>query len=87
MKLLIVSLGVLGLATAALAQGSPVSPPANAPGQSSNQGSPAQANSGPGATGTVATEGTGAGTISNNAAGAGNAAMPERANPTVGSTR
>ena len=45
-------------------------------------GGPNAANSGPGATGTIRTEGTGAGSISNNPAGAGNAQQPSRASST-----
>ncbi len=47
-----------------------------------NPGGPGVANSGPGATGTMRTEGTGAGSVSNNPAGAGNAQQPSRANST-----
>lgn len=90
-KMMIVA-GALAVALPAGAQTSvaptsPVSPPVTTPGQSPNQGSPATANSGPGATGTVAREGTGAGTITNNPAGAGNAGNPASANPTPSSGR
>lgn len=45
-------------------------------------GGPNAVNSGPGATGVVRTEGTAAGNISNNPAGAGNAAQPAKAGST-----
>ncbi len=47
-----------------------------------NPGGPNLENSGPGATGSISTESTGAGTISNNPAGASNAQMPERRSST-----
>lgn len=89
---IIAALGALAFAGPALAQTSlaptsPVSPPVGGPAQTPNQGSPAVANSGPGATGTVSREGTGAGTVSNNPAGAGNAGNPALANPTPSSNR
>jgi len=52
-----------------------------------NPGSPAAVNSGPGATTSVRTEATGAGTVSNNPAGAGNASQPAKANSTPGSSK
>lgn len=75
------------IASSALAQTSPVSPPVTSPTQSPNQGSPNVANSGPGATGTTSREGTGAGTVSNNSAASSNAAQPERAVPNTGSNK
>ena len=47
-----------------------------------NPGGPGAENSGPGATGSIATGATGADTISNNPAGAGNAQSPSRASST-----
>jgi hypothetical protein len=64
------------VASPALAQTATTQPNGTAP-IVFNQGSPT-VNSGPGATGSISTEATGAGTISNNPAGAGNAQMPSR---------
>lgn len=89
---IIVAAGALALALPAAAQTSlaptsPLSPPVGGATQTPNQGSPAIANSGPGSTGTVSREGTGAGTVSNNSAGASNAGDPAQANPTPSSSR
>lgn len=77
--------GAMLFAAPAFAQTStmpaPTAPNRVAP-QVTNPGGPGVANSGPGATGTVQTEGTGAGTISNNPAGDGNSQMPNRPSST-----
>lgn len=80
-----ITLALPALAQTSLAPTSPASPPVGGATQTPNQGSPAVANSGPGATGTVSREGTGAGTVTNNPAGAGNAGNPALANPTTSS--
>ena len=71
-------------AAPAFAQSTTVTPmtPAQAP--VVQGGSPATANSGPAATGTVAPTGTGAESITNNSAGTGNAEQPSRAVPNTG---
>jgi hypothetical protein len=52
--------------------------------QTAQGGSPGIANSGPASTGTLAPTGTGAESLTNNPAGAGNAGMPSRAIPNTG---
>jgi hypothetical protein len=90
MRNLIVAAGIALISGAAFAQTStaptsPASPPATTPGVPMTPGAgPGAANSGPGATGTVSREGTGAGTITNNPAGATNSEAPAKANPNTG---
>lgn len=86
MKRMIIALGATFLALPALAQtgAAPAGSSTIAPSNSATQGSPATANSGPGATGIVQTERTPAGAASNNSAGAGNAEQPSKAAPTTG---
>lgn len=88
MRNFLIAACVLCAAAPAIAQttpASPASPPAMTPG-AMTPGSPARANSGPGATGVTTGEGTGAGTVTNNAAGGSNAEQPSRAVPNTGST-
>jgi hypothetical protein len=84
MKRLILAGFVLAFAGPALAQSTVPTTPGTSSGAVVQGGSPGVANSGPGATGTVAPGGTGAPTINNNSAGAGNANQPERAVPQTG---
>lgn len=90
MRTLIAAAGIALMSSAALAQTStsptsPVSPPAARPGAPLTPGAgPGSANSGPGSTGSVSREGTGAGTVTNNAAGGSNAGAPAQANPNTG---
>jgi hypothetical protein len=84
MRKSLIVLGAILFASPVLAQTSTASPPATAPGGSPDRGSPAAANSGPGSTGISSREGTGAGSVTNNPAGAGNAEQPSRAAPNTG---
>jgi hypothetical protein len=79
MKLAFLVLGATLVAAPVLAQSS-AAPIANTP----DRGSPAQANSGPAATGIASPTATGAESTTNNAAGASNAEQPSRAAPNTG---